>query len=102
MPPLNKNIFSSLLNFDFLKEKGKDVRTDCFEENDTSIFDCIFSDSHYYHDKLNRHIRTHIIPDRINKKYYFKITDYFNDEFKLIKKEKNRYKYLKTGINIEK
>lgn len=81
----------SFCDFDFLKEKVKGVNTDCFEKDETSVFDCVFSDLHYYNDKLNRHFRYHNIPDPTNKKHYFKITDYFNDDFKLIQSKKERF-----------
>jgi len=66
----------------------------------TSIFDCIFSDLHSYNDRLYRHFRYHNVPDPSNKKYYFKITDYFNDDFKLIKRKKERYIDFQGNINI--
>ncbi|CAM3986079.1 hypothetical protein ACFFVF_02500 [Flavobacterium jumunjinense] len=89
----------SLCDFDFLKDKVKEANTDCFEERETSIFDCVFSDLHYYNDKLNRYFRYHNIPDPSNKKYYFKITDYFNDDFKLIQSKKERYIGFHGTIN---
>ncbi len=89
---LNKKGYS-LSDFKFLKEEVKGINTDCFEEGDVSVFDCIYSDLHYYHDKLNRHIKCCNIPDPNNKKYYFKIIDYFDDDFKLIKSRKDRYQY---------
>ncbi len=92
-----QNIFNekgySLSDFNFLKEKVKGVNTDCFEKDETTVFDCIYSDLHYYQDKFKRHIKRYDLPNVEDKKSYFKITEYLNDDFKLIKRVKNRFEY---------